>query len=153
LVRILTAADVPGVNVHGVIPPFRDQPVFADRRVRFQGEAIAAVLGDASAIEAFDPADFPVAWRRRSTPGRYFRVAEPGSGSLRRAYVNDGGDIALHLAPGERFEVGIVAEVDRPRIAATATIDASMSVRGIAASGQGGRSFSLHRRCGHCARA
>jgi ApbE superfamily uncharacterized protein (UPF0280 family) len=63
--------------------------------------------------------------------------------TLARAYVNDGGDIALHLAPSERFEIGIVAEVHRPRIAATATIDASTPVRGIATSGQGGRSFSL----------
>ena len=35
LTRVLTAADIPGYNVHGVIPPFRDQPVFADGRVRF----------------------------------------------------------------------------------------------------------------------
>ena len=63
--------------------------------------------------------------------------------SLPRAYVNNGGDIALHLAPGERFEIGVVAQVDRPRIAATTTIEASMPVRGIATSGQGGRSFSL----------
>lgn len=62
---------------------------------------------------------------------------------LRRAYVNNGGDIALHLAPGERFEVGIVAEVARPIIAATATINASTPVRGIATSGQGSRSLSL----------
>jgi CO/xanthine dehydrogenase Mo-binding subunit/aerobic-type carbon monoxide dehydrogenase small subunit (CoxS/CutS family) len=63
LVRVLTAADVPGVNAHGVIPSFRDQPVFADGRVRFRGEAIAAVIGDARAIEVFDPADFPVSWQ------------------------------------------------------------------------------------------
>lgn len=63
--------------------------------------------------------------------------------TLRRAYVNNGGDIALHLAPGERFEVGIVADVRRPAIAATAAIEAAMPVRGIATSGQGGRSFSF----------
>jgi CO/xanthine dehydrogenase Mo-binding subunit/aerobic-type carbon monoxide dehydrogenase small subunit (CoxS/CutS family) len=63
LVRVLTAADVPGVNAHGVIPLFRDQPVFAEGRVRFRGEAIAAVIGDARVIESFDPADFPVAWQ------------------------------------------------------------------------------------------
>ena len=33
---------------------------------------------------------------------------------LARAYVNDGGDIALHLAPGERFGIGIVAELAAP---------------------------------------
>lgn len=63
--------------------------------------------------------------------------------TLQRAYVNDGGDIALYLAPGERFEIGVVAQIDRPRIAATATVEAAMPVRGIATSGQGGRSFSL----------
>ena len=63
LTRVLTAADIPGINVHGVIPAFRDQPVFANGRVRFSGEAIAAVIGDARTIEAFDPAHFPVSWR------------------------------------------------------------------------------------------
>ena len=32
---------------------------------------------------------------------------------LSRAYVNDGGDIALHLAPGEKFVVGMVERPDR----------------------------------------
>jgi ApbE superfamily uncharacterized protein (UPF0280 family) len=33
---------------------------------------------------------------------------------VERAYVNNGGDIALHLAPGARaYEVGIVADADR----------------------------------------
>ena len=68
--------------------------------------------------------------------------------ALSRAYVNDGGDIALYLTPGHRFKVGIVAEVGRPQIAATVTIDAALPVRGIATSGRathgrGGRSFSL----------
>ena len=62
---------------------------------------------------------------------------------LARAYVNDGGDIALYLSPGERFTAGLVADVERPAIIATAGIEASMPVRGIATSGRGGRSFSL----------
>ncbi|HYN39456.1 MAG TPA: UPF0280 family protein [Rhodospirillales bacterium] len=61
---------------------------------------------------------------------------------LARAYVNDGGDIALYLAPGERFTAGLVADVGKPVIAATATIEAAMPVRGIATSGRGGRSLS-----------
>ena len=36
---------------------------------------------------------------------------------LSRAYVNDGGDIAIHLAPGERFVVGMI---EYPRPEATA---------------------------------
>ncbi len=63
LVRVLTAADVPGANVHGVIPAFRDQPVFADRVVRFRGEAIAALVGDADTLARFDDRDFPVHWQ------------------------------------------------------------------------------------------
>jgi hypothetical protein len=69
--------------------------------------------------------------------------ATTGGRRLQRAYVNNGGDIAVHLADGCRFEVGIVDRLDRPSIASTATIGASMPVRGIATSGQGGRSLSL----------
>ena len=52
---VLTAADVPGENRHGVIPPFADQPVLAEREVRHRGEAVALVIGA-------DPADVPVTW-------------------------------------------------------------------------------------------
>jgi hypothetical protein len=62
---------------------------------------------------------------------------------LTRAYVNNGGDIALYLAAGQRFTAGIIGEVAAPAIVATATIDHASDVRGIATSGQGGRSFSL----------
>ncbi|MFO1058701.1 MAG: UPF0280 family protein [Dongiaceae bacterium] len=62
---------------------------------------------------------------------------------LARAYVNDGGDIALHLAPGERFVAGLVADLEAPALDGTAAITAGMPVRGIATSGRGGRSFSL----------
>lgn len=60
--RILTAADVPGRNLHGVIPPFADQPVFAVGETRFKGEAVAAVVGARGAIEALDLSTFPVQW-------------------------------------------------------------------------------------------
>ncbi len=62
LVAILDASDVTGQNLHGVIPPFADQPVFAEDRVLFKGEAIAAVVGEPEAVRAFDPDDFPVEW-------------------------------------------------------------------------------------------
>ena len=62
---------------------------------------------------------------------------------LRKAYVNNGGDIALHLAPGERFETGIVGDLSKPKITATASIAAADGVGGIATSGWRGRSFSL----------
>ena len=62
---------------------------------------------------------------------------------LSRAYVNDGGDIALHLTGGEKFVVGMVERPDRPSLFGTLMIDAENPVRGIATSGWRGRSFSL----------
>ncbi|MBK5656834.1 MULTISPECIES: UPF0280 family protein [Bradyrhizobium] len=62
---------------------------------------------------------------------------------LDRAYVNNGGDIALHLADGEQFTVGLMDRPDRHGVMQTMTIDADMPARGIATSGRHGRSFSL----------
>ncbi len=62
---------------------------------------------------------------------------------LSRAYVNDGGDIALHLASGEQFMVGVVDEPRQPSIDATVAIGFHDPVRGVATSGWRGRSQSL----------
>jgi ApbE superfamily uncharacterized protein (UPF0280 family) len=62
---------------------------------------------------------------------------------LDRAYVNNGGDIALHLARGEHFTVGLVDRPDQPGLMQTTIIDADDPARGIATSGRHGRSFSL----------
>ena len=62
---------------------------------------------------------------------------------LDRAYVNNGGDIALHLADGEQFSVGLIDRPDRQGLLRTMTIDADDPARGIATSGRHGRSFSL----------
>lgn len=61
---------------------------------------------------------------------------------LRRAYVNNGGDIALHLARGESFRVGL-AGIEDARLRGLATVRAEDPVRGIATSGWRGRSQSL----------
>ena len=63
--------------------------------------------------------------------------------SLAKAYVNDGGDIALHLGKSESFVVGMVERPDRPSLFGKVTLDSSQPVRGIATSGWRGRSFSL----------
>jgi ApbE superfamily uncharacterized protein (UPF0280 family) len=60
-----------------------------------------------------------------------------------RAYVNNGGDIAFHLAPAEQFVVGMIERPDRPSLFGTATVQHHSRVRGIATSGWRGRSFSL----------
>ncbi|TSD85936.1 UPF0280 family protein [Mycobacterium sp. KBS0706] len=62
---------------------------------------------------------------------------------LARAYVNNGGDIALHLAAGERFTIGLVDRPDKPSLFGTTVLAAEDGIRGIATSGWRGRSFSL----------
>jgi hypothetical protein len=68
---------------------------------------------------------------------------------IARAWVNNGGDIALHLAPGASVRIGLVADLaafDPARGArsdADFSVDAATPVRGIATSGWRGRSFSL----------
>ena len=62
---------------------------------------------------------------------------------LDRAYVNNGGDIALHLTNGEQFTVGLVDRPDRHGVMRPMTILADRPTRGVATSGRHGRSFSL----------
>lgn len=67
---------------------------------------------------------------------------------LWKAYVNDGGDIAFHLAAGERLTCGLVADLAAPALDGTIRLTADMPVRGLATSGAatkgtGGRSFSF----------
>jgi uncharacterized protein len=63
--------------------------------------------------------------------------------SLDRAYVNNGGDIALHLGHGEQFTVGLMDRPDRLGVMRTMILEADDSSRGVATSGRHGRSFSL----------
>jgi len=69
-----------------------------------------------------------------------------------RAYINNGGDIALYLTEGQQYRVGVFADLASfsavrlsrdQALDANLTLDASLPVRGIATSGWRGRSFSL----------
>jgi ApbE superfamily uncharacterized protein (UPF0280 family) len=62
---------------------------------------------------------------------------------LDRAYVNNGGDIAVHLAAGARLDVGLVADLEHPWLAGSMTLESAQPARGVATSGWRGRSFSL----------
>jgi ApbE superfamily uncharacterized protein (UPF0280 family) len=62
---------------------------------------------------------------------------------LDRAYVNNGGDIALHLTDGEQFRIGLVDRPDQPGLMQTTIIESRDPARGVATSGRHGRSFSL----------
>ena len=74
---------------------------------------------------------------------------QPG---IDRAWVNNGGDIALHLAPGQSVTVGVYADIAALNAAQLRNglvldgqirIDSAMPVRGVATSGWRGRSQSL----------
>src|SRR3954452_12775472 len=62
---------------------------------------------------------------------------------IERAFVNNGGDIAVHLREGRRFRVGLVNRPDHPSLFGHATLEAGDGVGGLATSGWRGRSFSL----------
>lgn len=62
---------------------------------------------------------------------------------LERAYVNNGGDIAWHLAPGQSYRIGVVGDLAAPAIDATVTLETGGECRGIATSGWRGRSLCL----------
>jgi ApbE superfamily uncharacterized protein (UPF0280 family) len=65
---------------------------------------------------------------------------------LERAFVNDGGDIAVLTTPDHPVDIGIAGEHSRgplPAINGSVRLDACSGVGGIATSGARGRSFSL----------
>ena len=71
---------------------------------------------------------------------------------VEKAYVNNGGDMALHLQENQHWRIGVVSDLQKALQADMATdlisdgqfvIDHSMPVRGVATSGWRGRSFSL----------
>ena len=62
---------------------------------------------------------------------------------LAKAYVNNGGDIALHLSEGQQFAIGLIERPDRLGAFGRAIVTSEDGARGVATSGWRGRSFSL----------
>jgi hypothetical protein len=101
------------------------------------------------------------ACRAHATRGRFITAMAAVAGSvaeeligafvveprIHRAYVNNGGDIALHLAPDASFEVGLFTDPTHGLaglpLDGRFAITAASPVRGVATSGWRGRSFSL----------
>jgi ApbE superfamily uncharacterized protein (UPF0280 family) len=100
-------------RMHDVVAPFATD-CFITPMAAVAGAVAEAVLG--SMVEAAD---------------------------LDRAYVNNGGDIALHLEDSQSFVVGLVDRPDRPGLIGRTVIAAGDATRGVATSGWRGRSFSL----------
>jgi CO/xanthine dehydrogenase Mo-binding subunit/aerobic-type carbon monoxide dehydrogenase small subunit (CoxS/CutS family) len=62
LVRVLTAADVPGQNRYGIYETGKDQPALAEGFVRHRGEAVVALVGEAAELERIGDDEVPIAW-------------------------------------------------------------------------------------------
>lgn len=65
---------------------------------------------------------------------------------LQRAFVNDGGDIAVLATPGHAIDVGVAGEFSRgsiPALNGAMRIESGSGIGGVATSGARGRSFSL----------
>ena len=70
-------------------------------------------------------------------------AAMTAAAPLTKAYVNDGGDIALHVTPGTSLAIGVVHSLEKAVSEGEIQIGYDMAVRGVATSGRHGRSFSL----------
>ena len=121
IVRVLTAADIPGENRFGVIPPLADQPAFAETEARFKGEAVALVVGEETAVRDLDLAAFPVTWEplqplldidgATAENAPLVHANRPGNILVRGRVVRgdvDAGFKAAAVTAGAMFETGFV---------------------------------------------
>jgi CO/xanthine dehydrogenase Mo-binding subunit/aerobic-type carbon monoxide dehydrogenase small subunit (CoxS/CutS family) len=81
LVDVLTARDVP-VNGFGIFPDVKDQPVLADGRVRFRGEAVLALVGERDAVLAIPESEIPIRWAPEPARTEIEQALEPGAAPL-----------------------------------------------------------------------
>ncbi len=100
LVRVLTAADVPGVNRYGIYATGKDQQVLADGYVRYRGEAVAALVGAAETVAGIADDDLPIDWEPLPPLVELDEAADPGAVQL-----HDG-------SPGNVLAAGRVARGD-----------------------------------------
>jgi len=110
-------------------------------RCLLQGE-VARRMHDAVAPFAADGFITPMA-AVAGAVAEEILAAMTANAQLTRAYVNNGGDIALHLAGSAYFAVGLADRPDAPGLLRTMTIHGDDPSRGVATSGRHGRSFSL----------
>jgi CO/xanthine dehydrogenase Mo-binding subunit/aerobic-type carbon monoxide dehydrogenase small subunit (CoxS/CutS family) len=76
LLRVLTAADIPGRNLYGIYATGKDQPVLAEGYVRHRGEPVCALVGDAETVASIRDADLPITWE--VLPPVQFEAAQHG---------------------------------------------------------------------------
>jgi CO/xanthine dehydrogenase Mo-binding subunit/aerobic-type carbon monoxide dehydrogenase small subunit (CoxS/CutS family) len=113
LVRVLVAADVPGQNRYGIYATGKDQPVLAGGYVRFRGEAVAALVGDAATIGRIADSDLPIGWAPLDPILDPVVAASPGTTQFHEA------------SPGNVLTSGRVARGDVRQALAGSTVVAT----------------------------
>jgi aldehyde oxidoreductase len=89
LIRILTAADIPGKNSFGIYPDIKDQPVLAEGFVRFRGEAVLALVGDAATIAAIADEEVPILWQEEAPVTGIDAALAPGAPILHEEHPDN----------------------------------------------------------------
>ena len=121
LVDVLTADDIAGLNGFGVYPDVKDQPVLAEGFVRYRGEAVIALVGDAKTIAEITDDELPISWlEREPVQGFEAPLAEdapqlhsdkPGNilahGEVLKGNIRDGFDKSSVVFEGS-FQTGFV---------------------------------------------
>ncbi len=111
LVRILSADDVPGQNRYGIYATGKDQPVLAEGYVRYRGEAVLALVGDAATVASIADDELPIVWEPRPPLIGIDAALDPAAPRLHEA------------SPGNVLIEGLVrlGDVDAELAAAAAT--------------------------------
>ena len=89
LARVLTAADVPGVNGFGIYPDIKDQPVLAPGTARYRGEAVAALVGDGDTLLRLTDDELPIAWEPLPALRDPGDAVAPGAAAVQPAHPDN----------------------------------------------------------------
>jgi len=116
LVRIFQAGDVPGNNGFGIYPHIKDQPVLADGEVRYRGEAVLAMVGDAATVRALTDDEIPIHWQPQApvtgvaaalAPGAAMVQADKPDNILTRGRLRRGDAPGVLASAPHRAEVSV----------------------------------------------
>ena len=89
LARVLTAADVPGVNGFGIYPDIKDQPVLAPGIARYRGEAVAALVGDDATLDRLTDDRLPIEWEPLPALRDPREATAPGAARVQAAHPDN----------------------------------------------------------------
>ena len=89
LARVLTAADVPGVNGFGIYPDIKDQPVLAPGIARYRGEAVAALVGDDDTLDRLTDDQLPIEWEPLPALDDPRDATAPGAATVQPDYPDN----------------------------------------------------------------